>query len=66
MAKEQEEKDDPPQILVPISLDRLLGIEHRLTRLELGMAILGTIGALSFSGIVALVVELIMKGGFVH
>ena len=30
------------------------------------MAILGTIGALSFSGIVALVVELIMKGGFVH
>jgi len=49
-------------ILVPVSLDRLLDIEHRLTKVEFGMMIIGALGAASLTGIVLLFVTVAAKG----
>jgi hypothetical protein len=57
-----ETKDPPePTILVPVSLDRLLGIEHRLTRLELGMAIVAAAATISAGGVMYLLADLAAK-----
>jgi hypothetical protein len=52
------DQDKEVTIPVPVSIDRLLKIEHRLTRLEVMAALATGIGIASLYGIIQLIIAL--------
>jgi hypothetical protein len=49
-------------IMVPVSFNQLIGIEHRLTKLETRVGIGIATGSIAAAGVVALLVDLLVRG----